>query len=200
MGLISAIGILDISPERIGSTAIESMTDAAESAPPQNTRQAANEAIRAHEKAIHYMALRFRNSGVAYADLVQEGRVAFWLASRLWRADGGANVWNYARSKVFGSMLRLATANAGRESFDDAKVYLETDERTELRLLVCECLDMLNEHERTVVALFLSGETFEEIAIKLGESDRNVRRSYTSAITTLRERLEAPPAAGTGST
>lgn len=143
--------------------------------------------IRNHERLIRHLATRFLGSGASLDDLMQEGRIALWTAEKSWRKE--SSLWTYARTSVFASMLRCASDYL-------AEAHAPLDEETvgedslEVNTLVRECLAALNEEERDVVRLVMSGETFEQIGSLLRKSDRSVRRIFDGAIATMRERAK----------
>lgn len=150
--------------------------------------------VRHYDPGIRYLALRFRSSRVPFNELMHEGRIALWRASQTWRDDGGASLATYARKFIFAAMVRCVSERAQEglhgDGVDEVNEGASTASLAELRLLVVECLDMLNERKRTIVALYMEGLTFKEISKAVGESERNVWRLFQSAIETLRERTK----------
>lgn len=144
--------------------------------------------IAKHDRLIRHLAARFVGRGVAFDDLMQEGRIALWLAVGRWRADGGANLWTYARRWVLASMMRCASEQIDETHDELVEEEVTASDDAEVTYLVRECLSMLSDEERAVVKLFMEGETFEQIAAVLKQSDRSVRRIFDGALTTLRER------------
>lgn len=144
--------------------------------------------IKTHDRKIGYLAKRFVGCGVSLADLMQEGRLALFLATKTWRPDGGASLWTYARYAVFAAMMRCANAHvreSQHEVFDDT---IANEDETEITMLITECLAELSDVERTIVRAWMEGETFEAIATMLNVSRRQVCRMLDAAVTTLRER------------
>lgn len=142
--------------------------------------------IQKHERLIRCLANQFRGKGVPLDDLLQEGRLALWLASKKWLGLRGASVWTYARRDVFASMLRLATEDANQAGPRD----VDNEENTtdlEIKVFVAECLSALSDTERNVVVLFMQGESIRGIAQRLGKSKSTIGRVFDSAVATLRE-------------
>lgn len=152
------------------------------------TREDSDAVIQQHDSRIRHLARRFVGSGASVDDLMQEGRLALFLAAKLWRPDGGACLWTYARRAVFAAMLRHASAHIS-ESHIELTENVATDEALETSYLIRECLEMLGEEEREVIRLWMSGETFEAIGAALGKSDWYARNVLGSAVNTLRERV-----------
>lgn len=148
--------------------------------------------VRAHERLLRHLATRFLSTGVSIDDLMQEGRIALWSASKTWRADGGARLWTYARMSVFAAMLRCASSHVD-------EVHAELDEETteghsasaEVTLLVHECLAALTEEQRVVVKRTMEGETFKCIGVSLGHSESWAHRIFHKAAEALQARVGA---------
>lgn len=148
--------------------------------------ESADTIIANHDSLIRHLAVRFVGSGVSIDDLMQEGRIALWQAEKKWRRE--SSLWTYARRAVFAAMLRCASehvAETHEELFEDTVAGV--GDNAEVAFLVRECLSMLSEEERVIVKLFMEGETFESIGAALKVSDRNVRRVFQGALSTLRE-------------
>src|SRR5579859_5320725 len=143
--------------------------------------------IRDHDRLIRHLAARFVGTGAPIDDLVQEGRIALWEASRKWAGTNGASLWTYARRAVFAAMVRFASQHTKHETVDDVDA-LASATNIELEMLVRECLALLTSEERFVIAKWLEGETFAVIGAELGMSHDHARDVFHAAVTTLRER------------
>ena len=138
--------------------------------------------VRAHEYRIRYLASRFSGACI-HKDLAQEGRIAFWQACQKWRPEFGASYWTYARRFVFAAMVRAAS----RIGTIDTPPDVEVESNVELIVLAHEALRLLTPEERRVIARWMVGESFEDIAEDSGKSDRAIRRVFHEAIVSLRE-------------
>lgn len=157
------------------------------------TAGSADGIIESHDRLIRHLATRFINTGVSLDDVMQEGRIALWLASKTWRADGGAGLWTYARKAVFAAMLRCASSHLGEchASFDEELYADDESASAEATMLVHECLAVLTEEQRFVVRRTMEGESFKSIAAARGKSKDWAHRLFHKAAEILRERAGA---------
>lgn len=171
------------------SSHIPNMQNAIATAPPS----CGDSVVRSHERLLRHLATRFLSTGVALDDLMQEGRIALWLATEKWRADGGANLWTYARRSVFASMLRCASSHLdeAHSPLDEETTEANGAASAEVALLVHECLASLSEEQRDVVKRTMEGETFKAIGVSLGRSESWAHRVFHKAAALLQERVNA---------
>ena len=140
-----------------------------------------------HEKFIQRFAKRFIGGGASLDDLMQEGRIALWNASKRW--EKRAKLTTFAYREVFGAMLRCASAHIA-DSHEELDDQMGQTPQVDMALLIQECLSILNPREKEVVERWMSGETFEEIGRSFDRTDGWARFTVKQAANKIRERVE----------
>jgi RNA polymerase sigma factor (sigma-70 family) len=147
----------------------------------------------AYEKRLRFMALRFvPTSDSVYEDLLQEGRIALWKASKAWREDGGASLWTFAYQPIRVAMVRSARRRSRQnrfeafapDVFDDAVVEPKFDIDNEISLQ--DSLSLLSEEEQLVINKLLDGHSIRAVANDLGKSKSHIGRIVSGALSAMR--------------
>jgi len=165
-------------------------------------------------KRVSDLARKYSNTSNK-EDLIQEGLIALLNARRTWRAE--AQFWTYAKSHVLGAMVRYTTAESSNpacpqsvmswSSDEDNTVTMSSGEDSiesndcpadaalelaELTALLADGMIALTDEERKVIRLHAGdGKSLAASARDLGLSNDKVERVYLSAISKLRERVQA---------
>ena len=133
-------------------------------------------------------------------DLIQEGMIGLYKAIRTYRPDEGA-FGNYAQVCVARQMYTAVQAS-GRKKHEPLNEYISLSEDLDLllqespesRVINQENLEkryhlideQLSSMEKQVLKLYLEGDSYEEIAEKMGRSEKSV----DNAIQRLKKKLK----------
>jgi len=154
--------------------------------------------IAQHEARIRFLALSFNRMGVPLDDLLQEARIAFVIAVRHWRPDGGASLITFAHRSIVNALISL-TRKAMTDipvTHDGSTEVLDGALSAEELVVLVELLARLTIRERVVVLEHLaSSKTYDELVAELGVSFKTVRWAHESALAKMRAVAEVAPLA-----
>lgn len=115
---------------------------------------------------------RFRHRGLDAEDLIQEATIALWRNRERLTALGSvqqaALTWKIARNAVIDALRRIEDTEAIPEYHDEA------DEDRSMVQALHEHISQLDEPDRSIVRMQLEGYSYEEIAARLGMTEKNV--------------------------
>lgn len=116
---------------------------------------------------------RFSRRGMEVDDLLQDATVALWRAREKvlgveHNVQQAALVWKIARNAVIDTLRRTS------ETVEIPDGYEEQAEDRSLLAELHEQIALLDEPDRTIVTLQLQGFSYEEIALQLDMTEKNV--------------------------
>lgn len=116
---------------------------------------------------------RFSRRGMEVDDLLQDATVALWRAREKvlgveHNVQQAALVWKIARNAVIDTLRRTS------ETVEIPDGYEEQAEDRSLLTELHEQIALLDEPDRTIVTLQLQGFSYEEIALHLDMTEKNV--------------------------
>lgn len=115
---------------------------------------------------------RFRHRGLDAEDLIQEATIALWRNRERLTALGSvqqaALTWKIARNAVIDALRHIEDTEAIPEYHDEA------DEDRSMVQALHEHISQLDEPDRSIVRMQLEGYSYEEIAARLGMTEKNV--------------------------
>lgn len=151
---------------------------------------------------VRLQAAGFRGvAGVDADDLFQEGMIGILSAVRSYNQENGAAFKTYAavctRNRIITAVKKASGGKSVRPDnsvpFENETVAareLSPDEqvivRDQCEALVQHINTMLSQKERSVLKLFLSGQSYDEIAKRLGSSSKSV----DNALQRVRQKLK----------
>ena len=141
-------------------------------------------------KLIYSIAQAYSADGYELQDFVQEGLLAFLLATKTYTPDSGASFKNYAvkcAKNRFSDILKRSARKGAvpsskivsieslvSESDDAQNVEDFVLEREYLKTLMTHLNSLLNTNERSVFTLYVQGYSYSDIAEKTGLSTKAV--------------------------
>jgi RNA polymerase sigma factor (sigma-70 family) len=153
-------------------------------------RESDSAILQRHEGLIRHQAKAFVGKGIEMDDLMQEGRIAFLGSIKSWAGINGASLWSYARSSVFGALLRYShyeKREPARRGCSEAAEERCTETTPESLLALAETLSVLSEAERDVIRMTFVGDLdCRAIAEELGIPKSTVHDTLKRAIGKLR--------------
>lgn len=115
---------------------------------------------------------RFRHRGMDAEDLIQEATIALWRNRERLTALGSvqqaALTWKIARNAVIDALRHIEDTESIPEYHDEA------DEDRSMVQALHEHISQLDEPDRSIVRMQLEGYSYEEIAARLGMTEKNV--------------------------
>lgn len=152
---------------------------------------------RAEERLFHdcaWSVFRRGAAGLDIDDLVQEGRIALWLAKEQGRIpEEPVHAWRYKRQRVRGAMVdsadtafRLRHKNMVSLDDEDRPVelygdYPDPSDGIKMRQLISTFMRRSNYQQQRWLALALEEKTGREIADELGVMESRVSQIRKSA-------------------
>jgi len=145
-----------------------------------------------------WAVIRAQRKGLAdYTDLMQEGRIGFWLAVKHFDPGRGVRLstfaWHIIRRRIWGAVQRVSKEHGylAAESEDIGLRGVEEWQAEQTRAALAESLACLSAQQREVIALHAGWNgaeplTFAEIGKRWGVSRQRAHQVHSEGILLLR--------------
>jgi RNA polymerase sigma factor (sigma-70 family) len=157
-----------------------------------DTERAFRTQLEANKGRIFHLVIPFSNCGVDQDDLVQEATLAFWKSFQNWDPSKGAELWTFARPRVFGALVDLTSKEIEKPSLpnyeedilldlfdsDGAPIAHSSFEEVlldfEEELLTDKAIASLPLQDRQLISLWLASDTNFHVMAKHLHCDPSV--------------------------
>ncbi len=136
------------------------------------TKDPFEELLHRYRGLLFTLCSHFRHRGLDIDDLIQEATIALWRNRErllsLGNVQQAALTWKVARNAVIDALRRYEDTEALPEGHD------EVEEDRSLLQELHEQINRLEEPDHSIVKFQLEGYSYEEIAKRLGMTEKNV--------------------------